>query len=152
MKVCVIGGGGREHTLAWKLAQSDSVTKVYAIPGSKAMEDVAECVAIDWQDFAAVTKFLQKEAIDLVVIGPEAPLVAGLADAVRAAGIAVFGPSKAAAQLEGSKVFAKDLMKKYDIPTAAYGVFDDAAKAKAFIDEPGHLSLLKRTVWLPARV
>lgn len=143
MKVCVIGGGGREHTLAWKLAQSDSVTKVYAIPGSKAMEDVAECVAIDWQDFAAVTKFLQKEAIDLVVIGPEAPLVAGLADAVRAAGIAVFGPSKAAAQLEGSKVFAKDLMKKYDIPTAAYGVFDDAAKAKAFIDETGAPIVIK---------
>lgn len=152
MKVCVIGGGGREHTLAWKLAQSDSVTKVYAIPGSKAMEDVAECVAIDWQDFAAVTKFLQKEAIDLVVIGPEAPLVAGLADAVRAAGIAVFGPSKAAAQLEGSKVFAKDLMKNTTFRLLLTVYLMMRPKQKLSSMKPGHLSLLKRTVWLPARV
>lgn len=111
MKVCVIGSGGREHTLAWKLAQSASVDSVYALPGSQAMADVATCVALDWQKFDEVVAFLQNEHIELVVIGPEAPLVAGLADVVRAAGIAVFGPSKAAAQLEGSKVFAKDLMK-----------------------------------------
>ncbi|WP_295238526.1 phosphoribosylamine--glycine ligase [Veillonella sp.] len=143
MKVCVIGSGGREHTLAWKLAQSASVDSVYALPGSQAMADVATCVALDWQKFDEVVAFLQNEHIELVVIGPEAPLVAGLADVVRAAGIAVFGPSKAAAQLEGSKVFAKDLMKKYNIPTAAYGVFSDVTKANAFIDETGAPIVIK---------
>lgn len=143
MKVCVIGSGGREHTLAWKLAQSASVDTVYALPGSKAMADIATCVALDWQKFDDVVAFLQKEHIELVVIGPEAPLVAGLADAVRAVGIAVFGPSKAAAQLEGSKVFAKDLMKKYNIPTAAYGVFSDVDAANAFIDETGAPIVIK---------
>lgn len=143
MKVCVIGSGGREHTLAWKLAQSASVSSVYALPGSKAMEDVATCVALDWQKFDEVVAFVQKENIDLVVIGPEAPLVAGLADAVRAVGIAVFGPSKAAAQLEGSKVFAKDLMQKYNIPTAAYGVFSEVTKAKEFIAKTGAPIVIK---------
>lgn len=111
MKVCVIGNGGREHALAWRLSISPSVTKVYAIPGSAAMSDCAELVGIDWQQSDHLIRFLKDNHVDLVVVGPEAPLVAGLADALNVAGIPVFGPSKAAAQLEGSKVFAKDLMK-----------------------------------------
>lgn len=137
MKVCVIGNGGREHALAWRLSISPSVTKVYAIPGSGAMSDCAELVGIDWQQSDHLITFLKDNQVDLVVVGPEAPLVAGLADALNAAGIPVFGPSKAAAQLEGSKVFAKDLMKKYNIPTAAYGVFHKEDEAKEFIAQTG---------------
>ena len=137
MKVCVIGNGGREHALAWRLTISPSVTKVYAIPGSAAMSDCAELVGIDWQQSDYLISFLKDNQVDLVVVGPEAPLVAGLADTLNKAGIPVFGPSKAAAQLEGSKVFAKDLMKKYNIPTAAYGVFHKVDEAKEFIGQTG---------------
>ena len=137
MKVCVIGNGGREHALAWRLSISPSVTKVYAIPGSAAMSDCAELVGIDWQQSDHLISFLKDNQVDLVVVGPEAPLVAGLADTLNKAGIPVFGPSKAAAQLEGSKVFAKDLMKKYNIPTAAYGVFHNVDEAKEFIAQTG---------------
>ena len=137
MKVCVIGNGGREHALAWRLSISSSVTKVYAIPGSAAMSDCAELVGIDWQQSDHLISFLKDNQVDLVVVGPEAPLVAGLADTLNKAGIPVFGPSKAAAQLEGSKVFAKDLMKKYNIPTAAYGVFHKVDEAKEFIGQTG---------------
>ena len=137
MKVCVIGNGGREHALAWRLSISPSVTKVYAIPGSAAMSDCAELVGIDWQQSDHLINFLKDNQVDLVVVGPEAPLVAGLADELNKAGIPVFGPSKVAAQLEGSKVFAKDLMKKYNIPTAAYGVFHNVEEAKAFIATTG---------------
>ena len=137
MKVCVIGSGGREHALAWRLSISPSVTKVYAIPGSAAMSDCAELVGIDWEQSNHLIRFLKDNQVDLVVVGPEAPLVAGLADVLNKAGIPVFGPSKAAAQLEGSKVFAKDLMKKYNIPTAAYGVFHKVDEAKEFIAQTG---------------
>ena len=137
MKVCVIGNGGREHALAWRLSISPSVTKVYAIPGSAAMSDCAELVGIEWQQSDHLINFLKDNQVDLVVVGPEAPLVAGLADELNKVGIPVFGPSKAAAQLEGSKVFAKDLMKKYNIPTAAYGVFHNVEEAKAFIATTG---------------
>lgn len=137
MKVCVIGSGGREHALAWRLSISPSVTKVYAIPGSTAMSDCAELVGIDWERSDHLIRFLKDNQVDLVVVGPEAPLVAGLADVLNKAGIPVFGPSKAAAQLEGSKVFAKDLMKKYNIPTAAYGVFHKVDEAKEFIAQTG---------------
>jgi len=137
MKVCVIGNGGREHALAWRLSISPSVTKVYAIPGSAAMSDCAELVGIDWQQSDHLITFLKDNQVDLVVVGPEAPLVTGLADVLNKAGIPVFGPSKVAAQLEGSKVFAKDLMKKYNIPTAAYGVFHKVDEAKEFIGQTG---------------
>ena len=137
MKVCVIGNGGREHALAWRLSISPSVTKVYAIPGSAAMSDCAELVGIDWQQSDHLINFLKDNQVDLVVVGPEAPLVVGLADVLNKAGIPVFGPSKVAAQLEGSKVFAKDLMKKYNIPTAAYGVFHKVDEAKEFIAQTG---------------
>ena len=133
MKVCVIGNGGREHAIAWRLSISPSVEKVYAVPGSAAMKNCAELVGIDWSHTDHLIRFLKDNKVDLVVVGPEAPLVAGLTDVLNEAGIPVFGPSKAAAQLEGSKVFAKDLMKKYNIPTAKYEVFSDPNKAIDYI-------------------
>ena len=129
MNVLLIGSGGREHALAWKLAASPLMTKLYAAPGNPGIAKEAELVALDVADHAAVAAFCQDKAIDLVVVGPEAPLVAGIADDLRAAGIKVFGPSKAAARLEGSKGFTKDLCTRQNIPTAAYGRFADAETA-----------------------
>lgn len=143
MNVCVIGTGGREHTLAWRLNMSPSVDIVYAIPGSAAMTDVATVVDMKWEDTDALVTFLRDHDVKLVVVGPEAPLVAGLSDTLVAAGFPVFGPSKVAAQLEGSKVFAKDMMKKYDIPTAAYGVYSNPVEAKKFIAETGAPIVIK---------
>ncbi len=137
MKVAVIGGGGREHTLAWKLAQSPSVDKLYAIPGSAAMSEVAQCVDIALSDLDAITDYAKNEGIDMLVVGPEVPLTEGFADLAQSKGLAVFGPNKAAAQMEGSKVFAKNLMKKYHVPTAAYASFTDGDAAKAYIKEQG---------------
>ena len=137
MKVAVIGGGGREHTLAWKLAQSPSVDALYAIPGSAAMADIAKCVDISLADLEGIADYAVSEGIDMLVVGPEVPLTEGLADVAQAKGLAVFGPNKAAAQMEGSKVFAKNLMKKYRIPTAAYESFTDGDAAKAYIHEQG---------------
>lgn len=137
MKVAVIGGGGREHTLAWKLAQSPSVDALYAIPGSAAMADVAKCVDISLSDLEGIADYAVSEGIDMLVVGPEVPLTEGIADVAQAKGLAVFGPNKAAAQMEGSKVFAKNLMKKYRIPTAAYASFTDGDAAKAYIREQG---------------
>ncbi|CDZ44720.1 phosphoribosylamine--glycine ligase [Neorhizobium galegae] len=137
MKVLLIGSGGREHALAWKLAQSPKLGKLYAAPGNPGIADHAELVSLDIDDHAAVAAFCLDNAIDLVVVGPEAPLVAGLADVLRAKGIATFGPSAAAAQLEGSKGFTKDLCARYDIPTGAYRRFTDAAEAKAYVREQG---------------
>lgn len=143
MNVCVIGTGGREHTLAWRLNMSPSVDTVYAIPGSAAMTDVATVVDMKWEDTDALVTFLRDHDVKLVVVGPEAPLVAGLSDTLVAAGFPVFGPSKVAAQLEGSKVFAKDMMKKYDIPTATYGVYSNPVEAKKFIAETGAPIVIK---------
>lgn len=137
MKILVIGSGGREHTLVWKLAQSKNVEKIYAAPGNPGMEELAECAAIDIGDNKKIVSFAQEKDICLVIIGPEVPLMNGLADAVQDAGIAVFGPAKAAAQLEGSKSFSKEIMKKYHIPTAKYEIFRDAAAAKAYIKKEG---------------
>jgi phosphoribosylamine---glycine ligase len=120
MKILLLGSGGREHALAWKLAQSPQLTAMWAAPGNPGIAEHAELVALDARDHGAVTAFCQDKAIDLVVIGPEAPLVDGLADSLRAAGVAVFGPSAAAAQLEGSKGFTKDLCARAGIPTAHY--------------------------------
>ena len=119
MNVAVIGGGGREHTLAWKLAQSPSVDKLYALPGSDAMASIAECVPIGVEELDRIADFAVEKGIDMIVVGPEVPLTEGIADVCQKKGIAVFGPNKAAAQMEGSKVFAKNLMKKYHVPTAA---------------------------------
>ena len=120
MNILLIGSGGREHALAWKLAQSPSVAKLYAAPGNPGIADEAECIALDTGDHSAVAAFCQERDIVLVVVGPEAPLVEGLGDALRARGIAVFGPDRAAAQLEGSKGFTKDLCERAGIPTAGY--------------------------------
>lgn len=137
MKVAVIGGGGREHALAVTLAKSPSVEKLYALPGSDAMAAVAQCVPVGVEDLSGIAAFCEKEGVDLVVVGPEVPLTEGLADVCQAKGIAVFGPNKAAAQMEGSKVFAKNLMKKYNVPTAAYAPFTDGAAAKDYITAQG---------------
>ncbi len=131
MNILLLGGGGREHALAWKLAQSPSLRKLFAAPGNPGISECAECVALDIGDHAAVAACCAERFIDLVVVGPEAPLVDGLADSLRAHGIAVFGPSKAAAQLEGSKAFTKALCGRAGIATAAYVRCTDAAAAIA---------------------
>lgn len=137
MNILLIGSGGREHALAWKLKQSPLCGKLYCAPGNAGIAEVAACVAIPVDDLDALVKFAKNNAIDLVVIGPEAPLVLGLADLLRAEGIAVFGPSAAAARLEGSKAFMKDLCAKHGIPTAGYGVFTNVEEARAFIKKTG---------------
>jgi phosphoribosylamine--glycine ligase len=137
MRVLLIGSGGREHALAWKLAQSPDMTEFYAAPGNPGIAEHAPLVALDIDDHDAVVAFCKEKAIDFVVVGPEAPLVAGIADRVRAAGIAVFGPSAAAAQLEGSKGFTKDICARYDIPTGAYQRFNNGPKAKAYVRAQG---------------
>ena len=133
MNVLLIGGGGREHALAWKLRQSPLIGRLYCAPGNAGIAAVAESVALDAADHDAIIRFCKEGAIGLVVIGPEAPLVAGLADDLEAAGIKVFGPSREAARLEGSKGFTKELCAAYGIPTAAYRRFADAASAKAYV-------------------
>ncbi|TCL75865.1 phosphoribosylamine--glycine ligase [Rhizobium sp. BK251] len=137
MRVLLIGCGGREHALAWKLAQSPLMTEFYAAPGNPGIAEHASLVALNIEDHEAVAAFCREKAIDFVVVGPEAPLVAGLADRLRRDGIAVFGPSAAAAQLEGSKGFTKDICARYDIPTGAYQRFNNAPKAKAYIRQQG---------------
>ena len=134
MNVLLIGGGGREHALAWKLAQSPVLAKLYCAPGNAGIAEVAECLPLDMTDHGAVVRFCKEKEIGLVVVGPEAPLVAGLTDDLEAQGLTVFGPSKAAAQLEGSKGFTKDLCAAYDIPTASYARFREAAPAKAHVE------------------
>ncbi len=143
MKVLLIGSGGREHALAWKLAQSPLLEKLWCAPGNPGIAQSAECLALDVRDHQAVALFCLDNAVSLVVIGPEAPLAAGLADDLANAGIAVFGPSAAAAQLEASKGFTKDLCAKYAIPTAAFGRFNNAPKAKAYIREQGAPIVIK---------
>jgi phosphoribosylamine--glycine ligase len=132
MRILVVGSGGREHALCWKLAASPLCDKLYCAPGNAGIAAEAECVAIGVEDIEGLVAFSQKEAIDFVVVGPEAPLVKGLADRLEAAGIATFGPSAKAAEIEGSKGFMKDIAAKYEIPTARYARFTDAAAAKAF--------------------
>lgn len=143
MKVLLIGSGGREHALAWALAASPILTTLYCTPGNGGISEVAKCVAIDVTDHDAIIVFCKDKAIDLVVVGPEAPLVAGLADDLTAQGIKVFGPSKKAAQLEGSKAFTKELCDRKNIPTAAYGHFTDAETAKAYTREQGAPIVIK---------
>jgi len=137
MKVLVVGGGGREHALCWKLAQSPKLTSLYTAPGNAGMAAVAECVAIGAEDVDGLVAFARDTQIDLVIVGPEGPLVLGLADRLDAAGIRVFGPSAKAAQLEGSKGFTKDLCQRANIPTAAYGRFTDADAALAYVRDQG---------------
>ena len=137
MNVLLIGSGGREHALAHALARSPSLTRLFAAPGNPGIADLAILVGLDVSDHAAVIAFCRRERIDLVVVGPEAPLVAGIVDDLEAAGIAAFGPSRGAAQLEGSKGFTKDLCARYAIPTAAYARFSEPAPALAYVKAQG---------------
>jgi phosphoribosylamine--glycine ligase len=135
MKVLVVGSGGREHALAWKIKQSPRLTTLIAAPGNPGMEAIAECVAVKADDVDGLVALAKDRAVDLVVIGPEAPLAAGLADRLAEESIPAFGPSALAARLESSKAFTKDLLARHAIPTAGYGVYTDAAAAKAALDD-----------------
>ena len=137
MRILVVGSGGREHALCWAIAASPLCDKLYCAPGNAGIARIAECVLIGAEDVDALVRFARESAIDFVVIGPEAPLVLGLADRLEAAGIRTFGPSQRAAALEGSKGFMKDLCAKYGIPTAAYARFDNAEKARAYVRAHG---------------
>ena len=143
MNILLLGSGGREHALAWKMAASPLTDRLICAPGNAGIAQEAECVAIDIADHAAVIEFCKANKIDFVVVGPEAPLVAGIVDDLMAAGIKTFGPSKRAAQLEGSKGFTKDLCRANGIPTAAYERFTAAAPAKAYVRVQGMPIVIK---------
>jgi len=137
MNVLLIGSGGREHALAWSISASPLLSKLYCAPGNGGISEIAECVPLPVADHEAVVRFCKDNKVDFVIIGPEAPLVAGIVDDLTAAGIKCFGPSKAASQLEGSKAFTKDLCREFNIPTGTYGRFTDPATAKAYLaDQP----------------
>ena len=133
MKVLIVGSGGREHAIAWKVAQSPKVDKIYCAPGNAGIAEYAECVPISAMEFDKLAAFAKEHAIDLTIIGMDDPLVGGIVDVFEAEGLRVFGPRKNAAILEGSKAFSKDLMKKYNIPTAGYENFDDPEKALEYL-------------------
>ncbi|MDO5337071.1 MAG: phosphoribosylamine--glycine ligase [Eubacteriales bacterium] len=137
MKVLIVGSGGREHAIAWSVAKSPKVDKIYCAPGNAGIAEYAECVSIKAMEFEKLADFAVDKAIDLTIIGMDDPLVGGIVDVFEAKGLKVFGPRKNAAILEGSKAFSKDLMKKYNIPTAAYENFDDPAKAIEYIKAQG---------------
>ena len=143
MKILIVGSGGREHALAWKIAQSPKVEKIYCAPGNAGIAEYAECVDITAMEFDKLAAFAKEKEIDLTVIGMDDPLVGGIVDVFEAQGLRVFGPRKNAAILEGSKAFSKDLMKKYDIPTAAYENFDDPEKALAYLEHADFPIVLK---------
>ena len=137
MKVLVIGSGGREHALVWKLGQSAKVDKIYCAPGNAGIAELAECVAIGAEKLDELLAFALEKEIDLTVVGPEVPLTLGIVDLFQSKGLKIFGPTKAAAEIEGSKAFSKDLMAKYNIPTAKYGTFTAVDEAKAYLAEVG---------------
>src|SRR5215475_7756907 len=137
MHILLLGSGGREHALAWKMAASPLVTKLWCAPGNAGIAREAECVPLDIANHTAVIDFCKQNAVDLVVVGPETPLAAGIVDDLARAGIKAFGPGKQAAQLEGSKGFTKDLCSEFDIPTGAYRRFTDAANALAYVRAQG---------------
>ncbi|UPT58296.1 phosphoribosylamine--glycine ligase [Geobacillus thermoleovorans] len=143
MNVLVIGRGGREHAIAWKAAQSPLVGKLYVAPGNPGIADVAELVHIDELDIEALVQFAKQQAIDLTIVGPEAPLASGIVDRFMAEGLRIFGPSQRAALIEGSKAFAKELMKKYGIPTADHAAFTSYEEAKAYIEQKGAPIVIK---------
>lgn len=134
MKILIVGSGGREHAIAWKISQSPKAEKIYCAPGNAGIEEYAECVPIGAMEFEKLAAFAKEKEIDLTVVGMDDPLVGGIVDVFEKEGLRVFGPRKNAAVLEGSKAFSKDLMKKYGIPTAAYENFDDPDKALAYLE------------------
>lgn len=143
MKILVVGSGGREHALCWKIAQSPKVSRLYCAPGNAGVAEVAECVDIKAMEFEKLADFAKEKEIDLTVIGMDDPLVGGIVDVFEERGLRIFGPRKNAAILEGSKAFSKDLMKKYQIPTAAYETFDDPEKAIAYLEKAEFPIVLK---------
>ena len=145
MNILVIGSGGREHALAWKSAQDKSVANVFVCPGNAgtALEEKVTNISIDADNFEVVEKFCKEENIELVIIGPEQPLVMGMADFLQSRGIKTFGPSQAAAQLEGSKTFSKDFFVKYGIPTAGYSSFDDFESANNYLETIDYPTVVK---------
>ena len=143
MKVLIVGSGGREHAIAWKVAKSDKVEKIYCAPGNAGISQIAECVDIGAMEFEKLVEFAKSKEIDLTVIGMDDPLVGGVVDEFEKAGLRVFGPRKNAAILEGSKAFSKDLMKKYHIPTAAYETFDSPKKAMEYLENSKYPIVLK---------
>ncbi|UCZ53795.1 phosphoribosylamine--glycine ligase [Bacillus shivajii] len=144
MKVFVIGSGGREHAICWKLAQSSKVEKVFAAPGSDGISgENIQSISIEMNAHGELLQFAKEEGVDLTIVGPEAPLVEGIVDVFEKEGLRIFGPTKAAAALEGSKQFAKDIMKKYDIPTAAYETFGEIEEAKAYVKKMGAPIVIK---------
>jgi phosphoribosylamine--glycine ligase len=145
MKVLIIGSGGREHALAWKSAQDESVTDVFVCPGNAgtALESKVTNISLDNNDFEAIEGFCKQNNIGLVIIGPEQPLVMGMTDYLQSKGIKTFGPSQAAAQLEGSKTFSKDFFVKYKIPTAGYASFNDYDSSKSHLDTIEYPTVVK---------
>lgn len=135
MRIMVVGGGGREHAIVWALKKSEKVKEIFCAPGNAGIAQLAECVPISVMEFDELISFAKDAYIDLVIVGPDDPLAAGLVDAFEAAGIPAYGPSKAAAEIEGSKIFMKDLLKKYNIPTAAYETFTDYESALSYLRE-----------------
>jgi phosphoribosylamine--glycine ligase len=137
MKVLVVGGGGREHALVWKIAQSPKVSQIFCAPGNAGIAKLAQCVPIGAEDITALADFAQREGIDLTVVGPEAPLCAGIADEFQRRGLRIFGPTKSAAEIEGSKVFCRQLLAKWRIPSPKFAAFDDPNEAKSYIRRQG---------------
>jgi len=143
MKILIIGGGGREHALAWKISQSKGVQSIFCIPGNGGISELADCVNIDFQDLDGLVKFTKQEHIDIVVVGPENPLAIGIVDHFEEKGIPIFGPRKKGAQIEASKVFAKELMDKYNIPTASSHIFRDYKDANDYVNKIGAPYVIK---------
>ena len=143
MKILIVGGGGREHAIAAAVARSPKADKIYCAPVNAGIAEVAECVPLGVDEFDKIASFAKEKEVDLVIVGPDDPLAAGIVDVLEAAGLRVFGPRKNAAILEGSKAFSKDLMKKYNIPTAAYETFDDAQKAVEYLETASFPIVLK---------
>ncbi len=143
MKVLVVGSGGREHVLVWKIAQSPMVDKIYCAPGNGGIEDIAQCLDIAADNINALLDFALREKIDLTVVGPEAPLAAGIVDLFESKGLKIFGPNKLASRLESSKVFAKNIMKKYNVPTADFEEFTDSESALRFVKDAGRPLVIK---------
>ena len=143
MKVLIVGGGGREHAIAYSVAKSPKVDKIYCAPGNAGIAQLAECVDIGVMEFDKLTAFAKEKQIDLTIVAPDDPLVAGAVDAFEAAGLRAFGPRANAAILEGSKAFSKDLMKKYGIPTAAYENFDNPEAALSYLETASMPIVLK---------
>ena len=143
MRILIVGSGGREHAIAWKCAQSKRVDKIFCAPGNAGIGQIAECVPITAMEFDKLAAFAKEQKIDLTIIGMDDPLVGGIVDAFEAAGLRVFGPRKNAAILEGSKAFSKDLMKKYNIPTAGYETFNSPEAALEYLKTAEYPTVLK---------